>query len=363
MSGRKKTRDGFGESGLRLSFERAPIGMAVLTLSGEFLEVNPALTQMMGHDTQHLLGSNIMSLVHSDDLDDLGASWEEMANGATPVATTWMRCRTFTGDSIWGRLSLSLLPRARRQPLTVLLHLDDQTELYETLRHHASMSQGKDEFIAEIGDELRKPIREILDLTAETDGDHLDLHRTVHQIEAQARELAAIVADLVVSARADTPVTVLARSLDAGLVCEEAVAGVPEPSQVSLEIGATALWADPGIIRRILSSLLGNALRYGGATVELKTTSSGPDTVIQVIDDGPAIPNRERERIFNGDLHSGAPVTRPAVVGLSLTVARHLARQMDGEITYRRTTDRHNVFELRLPSEQYAPVELDLVPA
>ena len=57
------------------------------------------------------------------------------------------------------------------------------------------------------------------------------------------------------------------------------------------------------------------------------------------------------------------PVTRPAVVGLSLTVARHLARQMDGEITYRRTTDRHNVFELRLPSEHYAPVELDLVPA
>jgi signal transduction histidine kinase len=38
-------------------------------------------------------------------------------------------------------------------------------------------------------------------------------------------------------------------------------------------------------------------------------------------------------------------------VGLSLTVSRRLARQMDGELTYRRTGDGHNIFELRLPAE------------
>ncbi len=116
-------------------------------------------------------------------------------------------------------------------------------------------------------------------------------------------------------------------------------------------MGATALWADPGLTVRIVDSLIANAIRYGGATVSLETISSGPDTVIAVIDDGPALPIPDRERIFNGDLRSGEPVSRPAAVGLSLTVARLLARQMDGDLTYRRSGDGHNVFELRLPSE------------
>jgi PAS domain S-box-containing protein len=363
MSGRKKSSGAIGEDALRLSFERAPIGMAVLKLSGEFLEVNPALTRMVGQDERHLLGTNIMSLVHNDDLDDLGEAWEEMANGVTPTTSAWMRRRTSTGQSTWSRLSLSLLPRARRQPLTVLLHLEDQTELYEAQRDAETLSRGKDEFVAAIGDEIRRPIREILDLTAGTDGEHIDLETTVRNIDAHAREAAAIVADLVVSARADTPITVLPRALDAGLLCEEVVAGLAEPDAVSVEIGTIDLWADTGLTKRIVSSLLGNALHYGGASVELRTTSSGPDSIIEVIDSGPAIPKRERERMFHSDLHTGQPVTRPAVVGLSLTVARHLANQMDGDITYRRTGDGHNVFELRLPSERYAPIDLDLVPA
>jgi signal transduction histidine kinase len=184
----------------------------------------------------------------------------------------------------------------------------------------------------------------------------------VRRIDAHAREAAAIVADLVVSARADTPITVLPRALDAGLLCEEVVGGLAEPDAVAVDIGTIDLWADTGLTKRIVSSLLSNALHYGGASVELKTTSSGPDIIIQVIDSGPAIPKRERERMFQSDLHSGQPVTSPAVVGLSLTVARHLANQMDGDITYRRTGDGHNVFELRLPSERYAPIDLDLVP-
>jgi PAS domain S-box-containing protein len=334
--------------------------MAVLQPSGEFLQANPALTRMLGHDEGRLLGANIRTLVHADDLDDLGKAWEEMANAPT---TSWMRCRTSDGQAIWGRLSLSLVPRSSRQPATVLLHLEDETELYEERRLQESLIRGRDEFVVAIGNEIRTPIREILDLTAQTDGDHIDLHRTVSRIETHAKESASIVADLIVSARADTtPVSVLARSLDAGSVCHEALVGVPGAEDISVEIRATAMWADPGLTKRIVSSLLGNALHYGGTTVRLETTSSGPDTLIRVINDGPEIPSSERERIFSGDLRSGQPVTRPAAVGLGLTVARHLARQMDGDITYRRTGDGHNVFELRLPSEHYAPAGLEPVP-
>jgi PAS domain S-box-containing protein len=334
--------------------------MAVLKPSGEFLVVNPALTRMLGHDESRLVGANISTLIHPDDLDDLGGAWGEMS---TTTAIRWMRCRTSTGQEIWGRLSLSLVPQGARQPATVLLHLEEETELYEERRHHESLIRGRDEFVAAIGNEIRRPIRELLDLTTQTEGDHLDWRRTMSQIEGYAKEVGAIVADLIVSARGDTtPVSVLARSVDAGLLCRDVLAGIPGADDITVEIRATAMWADPALTRRIVSSLLGNAIRFGGTTVRLETTSSGPDTVIEVINDGPEIPHRERERLFSGDLRSGPPVTRPASVGLSLTVARHLARQMDGDITYRRTGDGYNVFELRLPSEHYAPAGLGPVP-
>jgi signal transduction histidine kinase len=72
---------------------------------------------------------------------------------------------------------------------------------------------------------------------------------------------------------------------------------------------------------------------------------------VQVSDDGPELPDSERERIFDGDLRTGQRVTSPAAVGLSLTVGRHLARLMEGDLEYRRRGGR-NVYELRLPSEQ-----------
>jgi signal transduction histidine kinase len=139
--------------------------------------------------------------------------------------------------------------------------------------------------------------------------------------------------------------------VDAALLCREALADLPGAGQIVVDAGAEQLWADAGLTIRILDNLVANALRYGGRMVSLEVMASGPDTVISVIDDGPAIPIPEREHMFDADLRSGSNPTRPAAVGLSLTVSRRLARQMDGDITYRRTGDGHNVFELRLPAE------------
>jgi signal transduction histidine kinase len=134
-------------------------------------------------------------------------------------------------------------------------------------------------------------------------------------------------------------------------LCRQALADVPGAAEVIVEGGDEHLWADPGVTVRILDNLVANAVRYGGRMVSLEVTGSGPDTVISVIDDGPAIPLPELERMFDSDLQGGSTPTRPAEVGLSLTVSRRLARQMDGELTYRRTGDARNVFELRLPAE------------
>lgn len=340
------TLDGLGTR-FRASFEEAPIGMAVLQPSGELLEVNRAMSRILEVDQASLVGTNIARLVHADDQADLGEAWEEIGNGDSHAATVWMRWLTAVGRPLWGRVSLSLVQRSADHPAMVILQLEDATSQHEEKRRLETLLRGKDQFVAAVGDEIRQPLDVVIDLT-NGGGDPTE---TLPRIGARAKEIASIVDDLIVSAGVN-PMSVAGHALDVTELCREVIAGLPDGDDVQTDFRARGIWADPALTRQILNGLVGNALRYGGRNVTVRTVTSGPDTVVQVIDDGPAIPDQERLRLFNGDMSSGQPVTRPAVVGLSLTVGRRLARRMDGDIVYRRTPEGQNVFELRLPSEQ-----------
>jgi PAS domain S-box-containing protein len=338
-----------------MSFEEAPIGMAVLKPSGELMQANRSMAAMLGYERESLLGLNISALVHVDDQAELGEAWEMMGNSSEHVAAEWMRCLTAQGGAIWGRVSLSLVPRTPGQSAMVVFQLEDATNAYQERRELESLLKGKDEFVAAVGDEIRQPLDLLIDLTELADHPHADTRDTLPRIEAHARQIASIVDDLVVSARAGAaPIPVVARRLDAVALSREVVTRIPAADRVRLELNAGELWADPGLTRQILHNLIANALTYGGPDVTLRTAASGPDTVIQIIDNGPEVP--EPERVFSGDLRSGRPVTKPAAVGLGLTVGRHLARLMEGDVEYRRTTGGENVFELRLPSEALSEI-------
>lgn len=340
----------------RTGFEEAPIGMAVLKPSGEFVEANKTMTGILGYDPGHLVNANISSLVHPDDQAELGDAWEQMGNSDDHRATEWMRWLTSNGRPIWGRVSLSLAPRNGTQPALVILQLEDAGSTHEERLRLESLLRDKDDLVATLSEEIREPLGMLIDLTGMADRPHVDSRQTLPRIEAHAKEIASIVDDMVISARAEAmPVSVVAQHVDAIALCRGLLEEIPGAELVIASYEATGMWADPSLAGRVVTNLLGNAIRYGGPDVRLRTFSSGPDTVIEVSDNGPEIPEAERERIFSGDLRTGQRVTSPAAVGLSLTVGRHLARLMDGDVEYLRRGGR-NVFELRLPSEQISIV-------
>lgn len=341
-----------GDLRYRLSFEEAPVGMALIQPSGVFVQVNQALADLIGYEISHFSGRNLRSLIHGDDLAVLGDAWEEMGNEGTHHAEAWLRCLTSHGHTVWVRASLSLVPWSVDQPAIVVLALEDSSNSIVEQHRLETLIAGRDEFVAQIADEMRGPLDNVLELTTSRDGPGGDVLR---RIERNARDVSSIVDDLTVSARPDIPV--VAHPLDAGELCREVLATLPGARSIRLDVESTALWADPVLSRQVMVDLVDNAVRYGGPNVRIQTVRSGPDTVIQVSDDGPEVPEAERERLFHGDLRGGHPTTRPASVGLSLTVARHLARRMDGDLVYRRTNDHRNQFELRLPSEQITVIE------
>jgi len=89
----------------------------------------------------------------------------------------------------------------------------------------------------------------------------------------------------------------------------------------------------PIAIRRCLSNLIGNAIRYG-SRVDITARRTGARIEINVDDDGPGIAEDQRENVFKAFYRVDAsrnPET--GGVGLGLTIARDIARSLGGDVT------------------------------
>jgi signal transduction histidine kinase len=101
---------------------------------------------------------------------------------------------------------------------------------------------------------------------------------------------------------------------------------------VSAEIGPpVVINGDPIALRRLVNNLLDNAVKFG-ACARARVYRDADGAVIEVDDDGPGIPDCERERVFE-PFHRGEPSRSRATggAGLGLAVVRSVARAHGGD--------------------------------
>ena len=140
----------------------------------------------------------------------------------------------------------------------------------------------------------------------------------------------------------------VAAAEDAGLT--------PEGVSLHLEVpGGFEMQADPEQLDRILVNLLKNAREAieatGRTTGEVRVAGgpAGPQAArVSFRDDGPGVPERLRERLFQPFAGSG----RPGGAGLGLAIARELARGHGGELTLAQAGEDGSTFVLTLPALQ-----------
>jgi signal transduction histidine kinase len=111
-----------------------------------------------------------------------------------------------------------------------------------------------------------------------------------------------------------------------------------------------AAMGDRREVQRILTNLLGNALKFTpeAGHVELVGWFEGSCAVLAVRDDGPGITEEDRQRIFERfyrvDAHASVSGT-----GLGLAIAQDLARAMGGDLAVTSVSDSGSSFILVLP--------------
>jgi signal transduction histidine kinase len=114
-------------------------------------------------------------------------------------------------------------------------------------------------------------------------------------------------------------------------ICDDA-ADAGEPVTFSGPRNVT-ISCRPTAVRRAISNLVDNAVKYGGTTAVALVPEAGR-VVITVEDEGPGIPRSERERVFEPFYRIGS-ARDPSTggVGLGLTVTHSIVWEHGGDIT------------------------------
>jgi len=113
------------EERFRSTLENAPIGMAIVSLEGRWLEVNNALCQMLGYSREEFMALTFQDITHPEDLDrDLELVQRLLAG---QIGDYTMAKRYFRKDQrvVWAQLSVSLLRDEHGQPLHFISQVQD----------------------------------------------------------------------------------------------------------------------------------------------------------------------------------------------------------------------------------------------
>jgi signal transduction histidine kinase len=244
------------------------------------------------------------------------------------------------------------------------LELKRYRDLLETLSTAAD--RAKKEFLRSISHELRTPLTPILgmtDLVLTTEEDD-DKRKYLSLVQKAAMKLLGIIEDLIETSRFEGDAvhlentSFLLRPFLESVVEEH----VQEAGCKGLELGLSlapglpeAVSADQGLLRKMLSIVLGNALKFtsrGEVGLAVRLSEEAPAAMLRfsVSDTGIGIAQQDLGRIFNDFTQSDGTVTRAYPgLGLGLTLARRIAELMGGSIWAEARPGGGSVFRFEIP--------------
>ncbi|TPW20882.1 MAG: two-component system, OmpR family, sensor kinase [Elusimicrobia bacterium] len=231
----------------------------------------------------------------------------------------------------------------------------------------SSLEAMKDDFVTTVSHELRSPMAAVEGYAALLSSEAGLTPRGAANIEkiaknmSRLRSLVESILDLSRMAAGSLPVANRPTAL-APLVSEtaalfaEAMRARGVELQVELPADLPLAVGDPVRVRQVVTNLLDNAIKYNrrGGRVAVTGRRDGGFVELAVSDQGPGIPEADREAVFSK--FRRLPQADPELasvkgVGLGLPISRGLARVMGGDVLVFESSGGGSRFVLRLPGE------------
>ena len=262
-----------------------------------------------------------------------------------------------------GRAREVRVPRlpSRRDEIGMLAR--SVSDMSQSLRHRIDQIEA---FAADVTHELKNPLaslRSAVDSLERVDDPALR-GQLLDVVRQDVVRLDRLIGDISEAARTDAE---LARArfepVDLGALIDQ-VAKSWETRRLAGDVriafarprkGSTMVLGEPGRLARAIDNLIDNAISFSpaGGLVEVVASHVGDDVLVRIDDEGPGVPDAQREAIFNR-FHSVRPEGEGfgRHSGLGLAIARAIVEGHDGKID---VTDRDDApsgarFVIRLPA-------------
>jgi signal transduction histidine kinase/CheY-like chemotaxis protein len=206
-------------------------------------------------------------------------------------------------------------------------------------------NRAKDEFLAIVSHELRRPLTAIVgwsELLLAGRATPATAARAIQALYANARRQQDMIEDLLDASRALTGTLRLhERRIDLAEVVRaalEVVAGDTKQKGITLSVDvadAIPLHGDPDRLHQVIGNLLTNAVKFtpAGGRISVAVAVASPSVEISVCDTGIGIPPHMLTQIFEPFSSADASSTRRnSGLGLGLSIAARLAALHDGTI-------------------------------
>lgn len=129
-----------------------------------------------------------------------------------------------------------------------------------------------------------------------------------------------------------------------------------EQDEITVQTDSVSLAKmDARMMVQVIVNLVNNAIQYTppGSHISIRTYTSGKQVITQVADDGPGIPDAEKEQIFQMFYTSGTKVADSRrSVGLGLALCKSIISAHGGELTVFDNQPKGSVFQFTLPVEE-----------
>jgi signal transduction histidine kinase len=279
------------------------------------------------------------------------AGWWLISRALRPVAQMTAQAAEWSDRDLDRRFSLGQPHDELTQLAFTLDRLLDR--IASSLRHEQRLS-------AELSHELRTPLANIAAQAQfalrHTEQDE-NGRRALEQVLASATQMGRTLDTLIAAARAELDPS--RATSDAAAGARAAAAAFVSERGVTLAISAPAgirVAGEQALIERILAPLIENAYRHAAAAVRIGVQRDSGTVAFTVEDDGPGVPDTDREAIFEPGrtavgprATSGATAVASHGAGLGLALSRRLARTAGGDVEAEHN-DAGGRFVVRLPA-------------
>ena len=384
-----EAQDALRESEERLQkFLNANAEGLVFHTQGVIVDVNPSACALLGGDMQDLLGTSLLDRVHPVDRSVTAAVLLGAEDSSTEASLLNPGSEAlpveFIGRTIWRQ--------SQRLRAVVIRDIRDRRQaqarihtLIEDLRSQKDRAEAADRaksvFLAAASHDLRQPIHALgLFLTAlramaqAPSIPHAELAQICRRMQASLDGLGQLLNMLLDVSRLDAnavqvelaphPLAQLFIELD------QEFADLAHEKGLHLHVASSSAWVrtDATVLRRILSNLMSNAIRYTQrGRVLLGVRSRGDRVEIQVWDQGIGIAPGQLEAIFEEFYQIDPARTRRNEshgLGLGLSIVKRSARLIGAPLRVHSAPGQGSMFSITVPratapSEQARPARAE----